>query len=181
MVVSGHLLSSSLGVFATSCGSCGCLGLDRLTARSRAAASSRLAEIDSAIAAVYDRLWDRDPPAGTRLERQAAREIAERAARGGWAPPMAWDDDLIDLPNTRPADGWRPRRRQNMRAVDIVEDAEFVREAGGYRQAGRAAVARRLGINRDRLDQAYLRARRYAARDAASRASADAEPEAEAG
>ncbi len=136
---------------------------------------------DALVAAVYDRLWDWDPPAGTRSERDAARAAAERAVRSGWAPPMAWDDDLIDLPGARPADGWRPRRKLYKRAVDIVEDAEFVREHGGYRQAGIGEVAMRLGIRADRLDQSYRRAQRYAARDAARRAAADAEREAEAG
>ena len=137
--------------------------------------------IDTTIAAAYDRVWDRDPPSGTRLEREAAQTAAERAIRSGWAPPMAWDDDLIDLPAGRPAEGWRPRRKLYQRAVDIVEDAEFVREQGGYRQSGLTEVALRLGIKRDRLDQAYRRARRYSSRDSTSRAGADADPEAEAG
>ncbi len=136
---------------------------------------------DSLVAAVYDRLWDRDPPSGTRSEREAAQAAAERAVRSGWAPPMAWDDDLIDLPGAHPAEGCRPRRKLYMRAVDIVEDAEFVREHGGYRQAGIGEVAMRLGIRPDRLDQSYRRARRHAARDAAKHAGTDIEPEAEAG
>jgi hypothetical protein len=137
--------------------------------------------IDTTVAAAYDRLWDRDPPSGTRLEREAARTAAERASRSGWAPPMAWDDDLIDLPAGRPEEGWRPRRKLYQRAVDIVEDAEFVREQGGYRKSGLTEVALRLGIKRDRLDQAYRRARRYSSRDSTSRAGADTDPEAEAG
>ena len=133
-----------------------------------------------AVAAAYDRLWDRAPPAATRADRQAAAATADRAARGGWAPPMAWDDDLIDLPGARPERGWRPGRRVSRRALDLVEDAEFVRQHGGYRDANRSEVAMRLGVRRDRLDQAYVRARRYAAR-AAGRTAAEAEPEAEAG
>jgi hypothetical protein len=60
-----------------------------------------------------------------------------------------------------------------------VEDADFVRQFGP-RDATLGEVAHRLGIKRDRLDQAYTRARRYAARTAGRRA-ADAEREAEAG
>jgi hypothetical protein len=133
-----------------------------------------------AVAAAYDRLWDRDPPTATRADREAAAAIGDRARRSGWAPPMAWDDDQIDLPGARPERGWRPRKRTSRRAVELVEDAEFVREHGGYQDATRAEVAMRLGVRRDRLDQAYVRARRYAAR-AAGRAGADALREAEAG
>jgi len=133
-----------------------------------------------AVAAAYDRLWDRVPPTATRADREAAAAIADRAARSGWAPPLAWDDDQIDLPGARPEQGWRPRPRTSRRAADLVEDAEFVREHGGYRDASTAQVAMRLGVRRDRLDQAYSRARRYAAR-AAGRAGADADREPEAG
>jgi hypothetical protein len=133
-----------------------------------------------AVAAAYDRLWDRDPPTVTWADRETAAATAARAARSGWAPPMAWDDDRIDVPGARPERGWRPGRGINRRAADLVEDAEFVREHGGYRDASTVQVAMRLGIRRDRLDQAYIRARRYAAR-AAGRTAAEAEPEAEAG
>lgn len=132
------------------------------------------------VAEAYDRLWDRDPPTATSADREAAAATAARAAHRGWAPPLAWDDDRIDLPGGRPERGWRPGRGIYRHAADLVADAEFVREYGGYRDASPAQVAMRLGIHRDRLDQAYIRARRYAAR-AAGRAAAEAEPEAEAG
>jgi hypothetical protein len=133
-----------------------------------------------AVAAAYDRLWDQHPPAATAAEREAAAETFARARRSGWAPPMAWDDDLIDLPGTRPALGWKPSEATRRKARDIVEDAEFVREHGGLRDASNGQIAIRLGIKRDRLDQAYSRARRYAARST-GRPAADAEREAEAG
>jgi hypothetical protein len=94
-----------------------------------------------AVAAAYDRLWDRVPPTATRADREAAAAIADRAARSGWAPPLAWDDDQIDLPGARPEQGWRPRRRSSRRAAGLVEDAEFVREHGGYRDASTAQVS----------------------------------------
>jgi hypothetical protein len=132
-----------------------------------------------AVSAVYDRLWDRRPPAETHADREAGAAVAARAAASGWAPPLAWDDDQIDLPDGTPGPGWRPFRG-TYRAADLVEDAEFVREYGGYRDANTGQVAMRLGVRRDRLDQAYLRVRRYAAR-AAGRDAAQSEPEAEAG
>jgi hypothetical protein len=42
-------------------------------------------------------------------------------------------------------------------AADLAEDAQFVREHGGYRQESTAAVAMRLGVRRDRLEQALRR------------------------
>jgi hypothetical protein len=50
--------------------------------------------------------------------------------------------------------------------VDIVEDAQFVRDHGGYRDADNNQIAMRLGVSRDQLDQAFCRGRRYASRNA---------------
>jgi hypothetical protein len=129
------------------------------------------------VADAYDRLWNRDPPNPTPEDREACQATALRAARSGWAPPLAWDDDQIDLPGARPERGWKCGNRITRRAVDLVEDAEFVREHGGYQDASVSQVAMRLGIKRDRLEQAYFRARRYAAHSATK----DPEAEAEAG
>jgi hypothetical protein len=126
-----------------------------------------------AVAAAYDRLWDREPPRFTPLQRQAADAAEEHAARSGWAPPMAWDDDQIDLPAGRPAAGWK-LRRTSRRSVDLVEDADFVRQHGGYRDASIGQLAMRLGVSRDRLEHAHVRARRYAARQPAAEAEAEA-------
>jgi hypothetical protein len=130
------------------------------------------------IAAAYEQLWDRDPPRGTQQDRDAADTIRVHATQRGWAPPLAWDDDQIDLPGGRPAAGWKPSKRSSWRAADLVEDAEFVREHGGYQNASASQVATRLGVSRDRLEQAHSRVRR---RSAARNARAEAEPEAEAG
>ena len=126
-----------------------------------------------AIANAYDKVWDRDPPARTRDQREACELARSRAASRGWAPPQAWDDAQIDHPDGRPSPDWKPRNRTTRRAVDIVEDAQFVRDHGGYRHADNTQVAMRLGVSRDQLDQAYCRARRYADRGALD---AEAEP-----
>jgi hypothetical protein len=140
-------------------------------------------ELAGHIAGEYDRLWDREPPAATAKDRRAADEIAAEAASRGWAPPMAWDDDRIDLPGGGPERGWRPRPMVYLKSRDLVEDAEFVRETNGLREASVAEVAARLGVKRDRLEQAYVRTRRYAARNATAgrRGAEDAGREAEAG
>lgn len=75
-----------------------------------------------------------------------ACELARsRAASRGWAPPQAWDDAQIDEPDGRPSRDWKPRKRTTRRAVDIVEDAQFVRDYGGYREANFTQIAMRLG------------------------------------
>jgi hypothetical protein len=129
-----------------------------------------------AIANTYDKIWDHDPPAGTRDQREACELARSRAASRGWAPPQAWDDAQIDQPDGRPSPDWKPRKCTTRRAVDIVEDAQFVRDHGGYHDADINQIAMRLGVSRDQLDQAYCRARRYAARSATADAEAEAEP-----
>jgi hypothetical protein len=118
-----------------------------------------------AIANAYDKIWDHDPPVRTRDQREACELARSRAASRGWAPPQAWDDAQIDHPDGRPSLDWKPRNRTTRRAVDIVEDAQFVRDHGGYRDADNTQIAMRLGVSRDQLDQAYCRARRYASRN----------------
>lgn len=45
-----------------------------------------------------------------------------RAAREGWAPPLAWDDDTIDDPDARPAGARRPGERRDMHAyADLLD------------------------------------------------------------
>jgi len=129
-----------------------------------------------AVKDTYDRLWDLDPPRITAEQEEAASKAGADAARRGWAPPQAWDDDQIDLPEGRPEKGWKPSRRTTKLAVDLVEDSDFVRQNDGYRLASAREVAMRLGVSRACLEQAYVRARRYADR----RADLDTEREGEA-
>jgi DNA-binding transcriptional regulator YdaS (Cro superfamily) len=127
-----------------------------------------------AIANAYDKIWKSEPPADTLDQREACESARSLAASRGWAPPQAWDDAQIDQPDGRPSPDWKPRKRTTRRAVDIVEDAQFVRDHGGYRDADNTQIAMRLGVSRDQLDQAYCRARRYASHSAT--AGAEAEP-----
>ena len=55
------------------------------------------------VAAVYDRLSMRLPPAETHLQRISVAKTKGHAARNGFAPPLAWDD--IDDPDERPKVG----------------------------------------------------------------------------
>jgi hypothetical protein len=112
------------------------------------------------IAGTYERLWDQLPPLGTAAQRQAADAALARARRSRWAPPMAWDVDVLDDPAGRPAPGWRPRRTSQYRPVDLAEDARFIREHGGYRYASAMQIALRPGVTRSRLGKACRRSAR---------------------
>ena len=127
------------------------------------------------VAIAYDRIWDHDPPTRTQDQREACELARSRAVSHGWAPPQAWDDEQIDRPDGRPSRDWKPARRTTRRSVDMVEDAQFVRNHGGYRDADITQIAMRLGVSRDQLDQAYCRARRYADRSATADGGAEAE------
>jgi DNA-binding XRE family transcriptional regulator len=72
-----------------------------------------------------------------------------RAAAAGWPPPLAWDDFTIDDPATQPEGaGYRP--------APVIESIRELEQDG----LGRDAIARRLGVSRDAIDQAVLRAAR---------------------
>lgn len=53
-----------------------------------------------AIRDLYDKLWDSQPPQADQRQRMIVTRMRRKAARNGWAPPMAWDDDTIDDPAT---------------------------------------------------------------------------------
>lgn len=53
-----------------------------------------IARTARAVIALYDELWDQEP---TTSKSSRARALNYAAARN-WLPPMAWDDDTIDLP-----------------------------------------------------------------------------------
>jgi hypothetical protein len=55
-----------------------------------------------AVRALYDRLWDTTPPEEDQWDVSAAVAARRTAARNGWVPPMAWDDDTIDDPAAEP-------------------------------------------------------------------------------
>ena len=111
------------------------------------------------IRTAYDLLWIAEPPRATQAERDLGDAARSRAEDCGWPPPLAWDDDQIDQPEGRPADGWRPDGRSIGRSADLAEDATFIRTAGGYQQATTREIARRLGVSRARLEKALSRQR----------------------
>lgn len=78
-----------------------------------------------------------------------------RAARDAWAPPLAWEDNLLDDPDATPCD-WRPRSddRRGLRSAVVVEESRFLIEDAGL---NRNAVADLLGLTREGLDRALSR------------------------
>ncbi|MEV8610193.1 hypothetical protein AB0383_20090 [Amycolatopsis sp. NPDC051373] len=68
-----------------------------------------------AIKAVYDELWDQDPPTGTTQELRVARYAKTWARKSGFMPPGAWDDDTIDDPDAQPDIGEKVRANANAR------------------------------------------------------------------
>lgn len=83
-----------------------------------AATSARTAR---GVTDVYDELWDKEPPHGEWHEKAAYARTVNRARTAGWAPPMAWDDN-IDDPAAVPDVGQR-----SARGVDLDEWQHLVR------------------------------------------------------
>jgi len=112
------------------------------------------------VGAAYDCLWDKQPRTATRADRELADAASAHAQHLGWPPPLAYDDDLIDLPGGDAAPGWKRSGEPAIRSADLVEDIQFVRDHGGYRYAPLTTVAMRLGLTRDALEKAQARTRR---------------------
>jgi hypothetical protein len=79
--------------------------LQKLT---RGAVQTVTTRLRDAVAAVYDAWWDKRAPERTRAERAAATRARRRAITGNWCAAAALDDDELDTPGYRPAQGWRP-------------------------------------------------------------------------
>jgi hypothetical protein len=103
-------------------------------------------------------VWE--PALATTAERAEAEAYREHAQRCGWPPPMAYDDDTIDLPDGDPAPGRKRTGRTTIPAADLAEDARWLRQDGGYRHATPAELAMRLGVTKSALDKALARASR---------------------
>jgi transcriptional regulator with XRE-family HTH domain len=81
-----------------------------------------------AVCAVYDELWDVRPPSFTAVQRSTVGASLNRAAKRGWLPPLAWDDDTIDDPKAIPDTGARstlPNGGTGRPAEHVVEDVQW--------------------------------------------------------
>lgn len=109
----------------------------------------------TAVAALYDELWDQEPDRTHRDAKRAATRAQRRAEREGWPPAAAWDDDMgphgIDNPAATPYDCASDGRRAYGTLLDAIADA-----AHQGRTATETAAA--LGIQRDTV---YATCRRH--------------------
>jgi hypothetical protein len=127
------------------------------------------------VSAAYERLWNAQPPRSTPQERAAAEETLDHARVCGWAPPMALDDDTVDLHEGKPDPKvWRRTASGVQSSAEIAEDVAFIREWDGYSRASAAELAVRLGRSKDSVTQALVRERK------AKEAAREKEPELEA-
>src|SRR5262249_5864784 len=76
----------------------------------RGAVKTVTPQVRDAVAVVYDCWWDKRAPERTRIERATATAARRRAITGNWCAGAALDDDELDTPGYRPAQGWRPAR-----------------------------------------------------------------------
>lgn len=100
----------------------------------------------AAVAAAYDELWDQRPP-----ETSSTIRTRTIAARRGYAPAMAWDDDDLDNPDARPATTGRhvPFALRESR----IEDVRELLAHGEHP----AMIAHRLGVKVHALAQTLRR------------------------
>lgn len=103
-----------------------------------------------AVAALYDQWWNADPHA-CGVSKHGATYARTVAAKQGWPPPAAWDDDTIDDPAATPDLGDAGRRQHA-----LAEDAAFIAETTGVTDPD--LIAERLGISRNYYDKIRERA-----------------------
>jgi hypothetical protein len=77
------------------------------------------------------------------------------AQRSGWPPPMAWDDDTIDHPGTRP-DLSCLHRPSTRTAQSVLEDVRWILHHDPHMT--KAQVGARLGMEPDAVSAALKRA-----------------------
>ncbi len=107
-----------------------------------------------AISALFDELWDTPGPSAI---------TTGRAVKRDWVPPLAWDDDTIDNPDTAPnlgeSDSTTPRGRSR---ADVVED---YLDTWDHHLGYLPAAATRLGLTEYSLEQALRRSGMPVSRD----------------
>jgi hypothetical protein len=142
LMLAGHTLtgiaaaigSSSLGRVLTR---------DRITAR-----------IARGVRDYYHTHWDLPPHLSTPTQRAMAARTRARAARAGFLPALAWDDDTLDDPAAAPD---RAALRMPARQVRVhLEDVEYLAVLG----AAWEEVQARTGACRRTVERSCLRSAR---------------------
>lgn len=104
------------------------------------------AVVRDSVERVYRDLSMSLPRPTSEYERAGFDRARRYAARMGWVPPLAWDDDSIDDPAATPHDIAPPKRKtggQGRPARDVAEDVEFILTHHPY--ATSIEIAARLG------------------------------------
>ena len=94
-----------------------------------------------AVHRLYEHLWDQRPTPSSAPERQSVSRALREAARKGWVPPMAWDEEKIDDPHARPVGARIPR----LPALERLDELMWLVDAGtpirdAVRRAGYADI-----------------------------------------
>jgi len=103
-----------------------------------------LARNAQAVAAVYDRLWNRPPTASDRHQQGGITRTINQAKRADWASPLAWDDESIDDPQARPNRGVALRQVQGIAFDEIAVERSMSGDQVSLRPVERAEVVHRL-------------------------------------
>lgn len=82
-----------------------------------------------AVRALYDTLWNQAPPEEGQHDKIAASRARNHAQANGWQPPLAWDDDLFDVPDA-------DLEAALNRLVDRMDDDDLVRAHRAYYSYG---------------------------------------------
>lgn len=78
-------------------------GMTRQGVRELAYAETVRDDTAERVRRIYDDLSMRVPEPRSGYERGSAIKARNHAARMGWPPPLAWDDEDLDRPDARPA------------------------------------------------------------------------------
>ncbi len=119
----------------------------------------------SAVRSLYDQLWNQPPPEVDHRSKIAASRARGYARRRGWAPPLAWDESEIDVPDGQPTMSWQRPEQSRHRSAELAEDAEWIIRHEGCTLA---QAADRLGVSKDLLEHAVKRSREQQARHQAA-------------
>ena len=114
------------------------------------------AATDRAVRALYDDLWDQEPPAVTTWDRRAVAAARKHAREHGWVPALAWDEDpgphFIDDPAAVPVPGCVRGERREWGAV--AADAAELDAQGEIPEM----IAQRLGVTVKTVERTLQRA-----------------------
>lgn len=95
---------------------------------------------------LYDELWDKQPPTNTPYEKRLANAARTIAKRNKWAPPLAWDDDTLENPDSRPIlGGTGPRTKA------LIENVTELHRNGATREEIAARTGRQWATIEKRL------------------------------